>query len=44
MTIQTQSQTSKSLQTALPLAGPMLALVSMLILAAGSGVAVMMAG
>jgi hypothetical protein len=42
MTTQAQTQTSKSVQTALPLAGPLLALVSMLIVAASSGVAIMM--
>ena len=39
-----QSQTSKTLQTSMPFAGPVLALAAMLIIAAGSGVAMMMAG
>jgi hypothetical protein len=39
-----QSQTSKSLQTSLPFVGPLFALAAMLIVAAGSGVAMMMVG
>ncbi|HZG08141.1 MAG TPA: hypothetical protein VEZ70_04075 [Allosphingosinicella sp.] len=37
-----QSQTSKTLQTSLPFASPVIALAAMLLIAAGSGVAAMM--
>jgi hypothetical protein len=44
MNILKQSQTSKALQTSLPFAGPVIGLASMLIVAAGSGIAMMMVG
>jgi hypothetical protein len=38
-----QSQTSKTLQASMPFASPAIALLTMLLIAAGSGVATMMA-
>jgi hypothetical protein len=43
MKIMIQSRTSKTLQTSLPFASPVLALAAMLLIAAGNGVAAMMA-
>jgi hypothetical protein len=42
MTTAVQSQTSKNLQISLPLAAPLAALCTMLVLVAGTGVAMMM--